>query len=194
MKLQGILLPWVLLCAAMNKNINLYPRKNKKGEKKKKIEFFLRMGSIVMLISVAFGAAILFFLQSQSAIPSLKEEEQSLISKLSSQHGKTAKYLLINDRLRSITDLTRQRYPMDQLYTVVTEQLPSRVVLNGFSVEKKILVVSASSSSLEALNTFIENTSKLVKDKKFLRKLTLNSLGYDLKSSAYSLTLEADLL
>lgn len=178
----------------MNKNINLYPRKNSSANKKKKIEQYLRVGSLFLLVLVSFGAIVLFFLQSQSAIPTLQDEEKSLLTQLSAKHSKTAKYMLTNERLKSINDITNTRYPMDELYSVVTQQLPAKVALNGFSVEKQVLVISTSSSSLGSLNTMIDNMTKLVRDKKFLKKLTLNSLGFDYKTGSYSLGMEAEVL
>lgn len=178
----------------MNKNINLYPRKNASANKKKKIELYLRISSLFLLVSVSGTAIILFFLQSQSAIPTLKEEEKSLLSQLSTRHDKTAKYFLTNERLKSISHVNRQRYPMDELYSTIVQQLPGKVVLNGFSVEKKVLVLSVTSPSLGSLHALVDNITKMVHEKKFLKKLSLNNLGFDYKSRGYSLTLEAELL
>lgn len=83
---------------------------------------------------------------------------------------------------------------MNKFFTTVTNQLPDAVMLNGFSVEKNTLVISASAPSLSVLNIFIDNMTKLVKEKKFLKRLTLDSLGYDYKTAKYSLSMEAELL
>ncbi|MDP3726962.1 MAG: PilN domain-containing protein [bacterium] len=178
----------------MNEDINLIPGKRKVVLEQKKIVKRLRILSIVLLSTVAFSSIALFLLKLQSPLPSLKREENTLLASLSLLHQKTAKLLLMKNRLKETAIIEKKRQRLDETIGAVVEGVPADVSLSSLSVGKKDVSITASSNSLSSVNIFLDRLVNKVLQKKTFSKITLDSLSLDSKGNRYIIAFTLELL
>lgn len=178
----------------MNEDINLVPGKRKTEAAQKKLLAKLRLFSIILLAITAFFSVSLFLLKLQSPLPSLRKEENNLLTSLSLLSQKSAKILIMKNRLNEIVILEKKRKRLDETIGAVIEGAPSDLSLNSLNVDKKSVSVTASSNSLSSLNIFLDGlVDKAVKGKTF-NKITLDSLSLDSKGNRYVIAVTLELL
>lgn len=174
-------------------DINLL-KKNTGGSKEVKILKILRTTSIISLFIVCVSSISLFIINSTQPVNDLKKEEVSLTAELSSYKQKMGKFMLINNRIKNISDIISHRSNFEKTIDLVSKQAPQEVQINNYSIDSKKINLSAASTSVLATNTFFDNLVKLVKDKNKLKRVTLNNLSVDGKSGDYSFSLNIELL
>lgn len=178
----------------MSEDINLVPGKRKIALEQKKIVVRLRLFSIILLAITAFSSAALFLLKLQSPLPSFQREKNMALTNLSLLSQKSAKLLLMKNRLKEITIIEKKRQHLDEIIGSVLEGVPADVSLNTFNIDIKSVSITASSDSLSSMNIFLDRlVDKVVKGKIF-NKITLDSLSLDSKGSRYILALTLELL
>lgn len=178
----------------MNEDINLVPGKRKIALEQKKIVVRLRLFSIILLVIIVFSSITLFLLKLQSPLPSLQREKNTLLTNLSLLSQKSAKLLLMKNRLKEIAIIEKKRQRLDELIGSVLEGVPADVSLSSLNIDKESVSITAASSSLSSINIFLDRlVDKVVKGKNF-NKITLDSLSLDTKGSRYILALTLELL
>lgn len=173
--------------------INLLRQRGSEDRPSQKLARVLRLTSIVLFSIVGLSSAILFFLNFSSPLSSLQREEATLLSNLSAYQNRFNKYLIIQDRLKNISGVLSKRTKYNEKIDALLQKVPQDVFINSLSVDAKSMQISVSSHSLSAVNTLIDNTLELVADKK-IKRLTMNSLSFDVGRGQYLLSLSADLL
>src|SRR5438445_12592807 len=99
----------------MSNNINLLAKKNIENvQKEKALQLFKRI-AIVFLLFTSGSSLLLFILTLNPALPSLKQQENNVVTNLSFTQGKVAKYLLVKNRLTLITGILKNRYPLESV-------------------------------------------------------------------------------
>lgn len=178
----------------MNEDINLVPGKRKIALEQKKIVVRLRLFSIILLAITAFSSITLFLLKLQSPLPSLQREKNTLLTNLTLLSQKSAKLLLMKNRLKETAIIEKKRQHLDEIIGSVIEGVPADVSLNSLNIDIKSVSITASSNSLSSINIFLDRlVDKVVKGKIF-NKIALDSLSLDSKGSRYILALTLELL
>lgn len=178
----------------MNENINLIPGKRKVVSEQKSLVKRLRMLSIVLLITIVFSSIALFFLKLQSPLPSLQREKNTLLTNLSLLSQKTAKLLLVKNRLKETAIIEKKRQRLDETIGAVVENIPQDVLISSLNVGKKDVLITASSNSLSSMNIFLDRLVEKVLQKKVFSKITLDSLSLDSKGNRYIIAFTLQLL
>lgn len=174
-------------------DINLF-KKNTGRSKEAKILKILRIISIGSLFVVTISSIALFFINSTQPTNDLKKQQENLTVSLSSYKQKISEFVMINDRIKNITDIISHRSTFDGTIDLISKQAPKEVKINDYSIDSKKISLNAFSTSVLATNTFFDNLVKLVEDKNKLKKVTLNGLVVDGKSGNYSFALNIELL
>lgn len=178
----------------MNEDINLVPGKRKIALEQKKLVLRLRLFSIILLVITVFSSVLLFFLKLQSPLPSLQREKNVLLTNLTLLSQKSAKLLLLKNRLNEVAIIEKKRQRLDELIGSVLEGVPQDVSLNSFSIDKKSVSITAASNSLSSINIFTDRlVDKAMKGKNF-NKITLDGLSLDSKTNRYIIALTLELL
>lgn len=178
----------------MNEDINLVPGKRKIALEQKKLVLRLRLFSIILLIITVFSSVLLFLLKLQSPLPSLQREKNTLLTNLSLLSQKSAKLLLMKNRLNEVAIIEKKRQRLDELIGSVLEGVPAGVSLGSLNIDKKTVSITASSNSLSSINIFLDRlVDKVVKGKIF-SKITLDGLSLDNKANRYIIALTLELL
>lgn len=179
----------------MNKGINLLPNLRKDRAHRRKTVLIVRLASILFLFIVSIFAITLFIIESQSPIASLRQQEADLLSNLAQLKTKRAKVITINDRSKNISDIINKRTDFYTISGVVISKIPKDVTSGSLEVDlKKTITMSATSPSLLAISTFLDNLVNITGEKKFFSKLTVGGISFQSKGNSYSLTVKADLL
>ena len=178
----------------MSNNINLLPSKKKSNQFEDKLLKKGKQISIIFLVITAISSALVFLFSFDSSLSRITQQKNNTLTNLSFTHGKVAKYLLIKDRLDSISTIIQNRSSYDTIIAAIKQQLPDDVVVESLTINDKILTMSVSSSSLSSLDTFLTNTTQLFNDKKILKTMTIDSVGSDDSLGKYVLSMKSDLL
>lgn len=178
----------------MNDDINLVPGKRRIAFEQKKLVLRLRLFSIILLIVTVFSSVLLFLFKLQSPLPSLQREKNMLLTNLSLLSQKSAKLLLMKNRLNEVVIIEKKRQRLDELIGSVLEGVPQDVLFSSLSIDKKSVSITASSNSLSSINIFLDRlVNKVVKGKNF-NKITLDGLSLDSKANRYIIALTLELL
>lgn len=174
--------------------INLLPKIRESLIKRQKTVRTLRLISVAFLLATTISSLVLFFLSTSSPISSLKQEENKVLSQLSSHKEKTERMFVIRERLKHISDILDKRGDYETEITLITDKLPPLVTIDSFSVSQNAITIITSSSSLLSLKTFSDNITDIALNKKVFSKVSFDDLVYDGASGKYSLSIKADLL
>jgi Tfp pilus assembly protein PilN len=176
----------------MNENINFL--RNKKSQvKKNQAEIILRVCAIGTLFLVAFAAVGMFVLRTQSKLSALEQEENQLQKNLSLIQDRTIKFILVQDRIKSISQTLKTRSSISPVVEKIMTQIPKDVILTDLSIDKKKVIINISSSSLASLNIYTNTLSKTENASILFRSVVMDSLTFDGKSR-YSMQINAELL
>ncbi|MBI2074543.1 MAG: PilN domain-containing protein [Candidatus Levybacteria bacterium] len=174
--------------------INLLPQKRYDPAKSRNIFLIFRIISFTLLILLFISSMVIFFIKLQSPLNSLKAEENMIIANIDSMKEKSIRNFIIHDRLLNISKVISQRTSYNVLVNQIVQNTPVSVSINSFSLDKKAVLLTISSSSLSSISTFLDNMVDLTIKKKFFSKITLSSLSLDGRNGKYFLSIEGTLL
>ena len=163
----------------MNKSVNLVSNRNEQLEKELLILKIVRVVSVSLLITISIIAVSAFVLSTQISLSRIKEEENSTLSQISALHDRLTTYYL-----------TRRDY--GRQIDAILEKVPGDLSLEGIGIEKDIISVTMSGTSLVTINKFIDDVTFLGKEKKVLSNVKLESLSLDVKSGKYTVIVKGD--
>ena len=179
----------------MNSDINLLANRDKEqfqeGSRVRKARF----AAFFALLFVAFSSIASFLLIRSYA--KVADEENSLLQKTSLLHDKEVKLLIVNDRLKYISEILQRRIAyaqatktLAQTTKTLLDKIPTEIATEDFRISKESVAISLSSSSLISLNTVIKNFTDMAKHKEILKSLTMESLILATQTGKYLLTLK----
>lgn len=174
--------------------INLLPRKKIGFFSIEKALLIARVSAVAAIILVVSTSILFFILSRDPTVLEQKADQQRTIAQLDLLQSKTAKYLIVTDRLNKIKIITRQRSTFDQSMQTLVDQLPSNVAVSGFNMDKKTFSISFAAGDLSLIGTAIDNFTKLIAQKKIVKSLTIQGLVTDEKNGKYVLSLSGNLL
>lgn len=178
----------------MSKSINLLPNKNKKGIEDDGVLVILRRLSIFALVAVVFCSLILFALNYDTTLPSLRRQENTDLTNLSLLHSKTGKVLFIKERLQNISTIMNSRSTYDSLLNQINTMLPGDITVGSFDISKKTMTLVLSSHSLASLSNLLDTMTDMVNNKQTFKTLAIDDLVADGASGKYSLSVKVGLL
>lgn len=178
----------------MNEDINLIPNKKRDVVLQAKLVYRIRIFSTAILIFIALMSMLLFVVRLNSPLTSLKKEEAVLLSNISLLHEKTARLLLLKNRLKEISEIRSKRISLDQTISKVTAIIPSEMTIDLLSVDKTTVAITASSGSLATINQFLDSLVESVTTQKVFKKITLQNLSLDNKSRKYIISVKLELI
>ncbi len=177
----------------MTKGINLLPQIKRDQSHVKIIVQGMRFFSITLLFVVTVSSVMVFLLKLQLPISRLQQEEKKLQSDLALLHNRRVKYFVLNDRLQNISTVMAKRSNLEKLLNLITQEIPSKSVIESLKVDAKQVSLNITSSSLTPLNTYLDNLLAKNSQQKTFKKVSLDTLIFDNKRKVYTLTFLAEL-
>lgn len=175
----------------MSKDINLIQGENKFSTARRSRVLILRIISIVFLSSVAIFSIILFFLNNRISVENVKKQEAATLQKISLISDKSAKFNLLNDRLRGITVILNTRKNYANFLNSVMVLVPQDASMTALTLNKDGILLTVSSSSLLPINKFLTNIINVSVEKHLVKDITIEGLTVDKDSGIYSLSIKA---
>lgn len=179
----------------MNNNINLLGHKDQKvvprASQKLKL---LRVIAVLLLFGISTAAVMLYILIYFSALPAAQEREQAALATLSQSHAEMQKIALIQDRLNGIQMVLAQRTQYEKVIESLQNKMPPILKVYEVNISKKNATITVTSTSLDALETFINNLVDAAGTKREYSQVTLNSIVSDDTTGIFSLTVSMALL
>lgn len=154
----------------------------------------LRLFAFLSLFIVAFTSIVAFFATSQISISSIKKDQNAALYSLSFLRDKEAKVLFLNDRLKNIESILKQRKNYLGTISLILRQ-GDNIFPTTLSVDKDKVELTVSSNSLLSINNFLDNLiASSSKHRIKIKDLTIESLTLNRQTSNYSLSIKAKLL
>jgi Tfp pilus assembly protein PilN len=147
---------------------------------------------MAFLFLVCVLSMVLFLLVLASPLPRLKQDENAIISTLSGEHEKVARYTLLTSRLGEVTNIMNKRTRMKETISLFRSQVPDDAQITTLSIDQKTVKLTASSSSLESLQTYLAFLTEQVEKNIILHSLKVNNLS--LTQDGYTLEVTITLL
>ena len=185
-------LPLDLQLEDMTKDINFLTIKNIQKKKARKGLRNVRVAAILSLILVVLLSAALFYLNRKIYPQSLKNERDSLLKGLSVLHNREAKLAISSNRIENISELLNKRVDYSKIVSKFFEKKPSQINIDSLRIDKKTILLTISSNSLEPINEFIDGLIELGQ-KKEITVLLLDSLSLSEASGTYSVSFTVNL-
>lgn len=178
----------------MNKDINLVSEKNKTTLKHNRIVKSIKFFAICFISVVLLFAIIIFFLNLRISIPNIKKDQESALHGISSLSKKSANLFIVNDRLRGINNILKERKDYSLTLSSILKNIPDGVNPTLLEVDEDDFVITVSSNSLNKIDEFFNNMYKTSAEKTFISDLKIGGLSVNQKNGLYSLTLKAKVL
>lgn len=179
----------------MNSRINLLPtKKQAPSTAATRRAGRVRLFAMVMLFGVSAASIILFLLIALSPLPTLQQQERNAIATLSQYRTDIAKLLLVNDRLRSSATLLEKRKDFDKALEAIRSRMPDGVTITEMNMTRESVSVTVASESLSRIDTFLNNLTSAVADKKDFKHVTMSKLLVDEQKDVFTVTVQVVML
>lgn len=178
----------------MNDPINLVKAQDKENFRRARKIFILRIISLVFISFVGLVSIILFILYLRISPEAIRKEQSQVVQSIAFQKNKLAKLNLLNDRLRGINQVLRERKNYTTTLNSILSEIPQEARAQVLSINKSNVSLTVTSSSLLPLNKFLNNILELSEKKKYIREMVIESLTIDSKTGSYSLSIKAKVI
>ncbi|MFH1187165.1 MAG: hypothetical protein V1697_03275 [Candidatus Levyibacteriota bacterium] len=178
----------------MNSSINLLQQKDEHLIKKRKKVKILRTTAGILLGLVAAFSIIIFILNIQFSVSSIKKEQNSVINSISALKEKAAKLILVNDRIKGISEILNKRKNYSNLIEAVLESVPGETKVTSLELNKETVKTTIASKSLLSINSFLDIMIQHSQRKKIINNLTIKGINVNTRTGEYSLSISAVIL
>lgn len=177
----------------MNNSINLVKTEDRENSKRKKTTYILKIISIVFVSFVVLVSIVLFILSARFSLSSVKNEEAATLESITHQKNKLSKFYLLNDRLKGIEEILKNRKNYTNSLNTLMGQIPAGATASSLQVDKGNITLTVNASSLFPINKFLNDVINLSINKHIIRDMTIESLTIDSKTGTYSLSIKGKL-
>ena len=175
----------------MSESINLVKVEESESSRRYRKVFILRIISIIFVSFVGIVSIILFILYARISLSSIKREQSAVLQSITFQKNKLAKLNLLNDRLRGLRQVLKDRKNYTDVLNTLLSQIPSGASASALSIGKSGITLTVTSKSLLPINKFLNNVVELSGKKNLIREMVIESLSIDSRTGTYSLSIKA---
>jgi len=178
----------------MNNDINLISNKDVASLKAKKRLKLTRTIAIASLVIATLLSIIVFIINTQTSLSSIKKDENSTLQSISYLNKKTAKLAIINNRLKDISDILEKRKNYTSAINTLLQLMPPGLSTTTLELSKKDVLLVVHSNSLLLIDKFLNSIIDLSSKKQVISSVTIESLTTNQKTGSYSLSVKTSLL
>jgi Tfp pilus assembly protein PilN len=177
----------------MNNDINLISNQDAASLKEKKRLKAVRTIAIASLAIVGLVSVVIFIINSQTSLVSIKKDENSALQNISYLNKKAAKLAIINNRLKDISDILQKRKNYTSAMNTLLQLMPPGVNIGTLDLGKKDVTLIVNSNSLLPVDKFLNSLIDLSSKKQVINGITIESLIFNEKTGNYSLSIKTTL-
>ncbi|MCL6096445.1 MAG: hypothetical protein M1444_02050 [Patescibacteria group bacterium] len=178
----------------MSNDINLVSNKDEAFLKEKRRLKQVRTIAVVSLVVTALASVLIFIINSQTSLSSIKKDENSTLSNISYLNKKAAKLAIVNERLKNISDILQKRKNYTNAINTLLQLMPPDVYTATLELDKNDVFLVANSNSLLSIDKFLNGIIDLSFKKQILGSVTIESLSVNAKTGNYSISIKSKLL
>jgi len=175
-------------------DINLLRNRRNSLEKKEKTLLIVRVVAVGLVIITATLAIVLFFLNTDPTLTTVKNQEAALTQSLVANKDIITKQLFLVDRLQHIQTTLPKRNAFEGNIITMQHILPNDVTIDTLTFSKGEMTISVVSVSLSSINSLLDSLATKVASKQFLKSMTVDGVVADSKTGKYFLSIHAILL
>jgi len=177
----------------MNGSINLVSPKNEQLEKEQNRLRIVRMSAFIIMLFVAAIAVLVFIINLTLPINSIKHDEETTLSNISSLHKKLVEYYLVEDRANHLSNVIAKREKLPNIIDALLTIVPGELSVSSMQVDAKKMSLIVSGDSLISMNRLIDDVIMLGAQKNILKNVVMQQLSLDVKNNKYSISIQADI-
>lgn len=178
----------------MQREINLLPRKNTSFLQREQTVTFARIAAIFSVVIVITSFIGVILLGRNYSVTDVESQQANVRSRLQLVQNKTIQQLTLLERTKKIESLLKKRISLTDKITFFQKQIPSNVTIETMTVSPLQVNISVSSTSLTALQSFLDSLTSLVTQKKVLKKLTIDNVIVSQQTGLYSVNVKGTFL
>lgn len=178
----------------MNNYINLVQSKDEERLKEKKRVRILNLIAASVLTVTVLCAITVFIISSQFSLASIKRDQNTAIYGMSQLKDKAGKLIMVNDRLKGISDVMEKRKDYSTASNSLLKYIPKGVSVKVFSLNKDTFGMTVSSSSLASIDTFLDSLIELSAQKRIISNLVMDGIIVNTKNGQYMLSISGLIL
>lgn len=175
-------------------DINLLPKSTNSPQNQDYTVLLLRRISFVLLFATAVISISLFVLVISSPLTKVKQQENALLVALDASKTKISRNVIIQERLRSITKVLKERNTYEKNIEAVLKVLPQSVTITALEIHKKNMQITGNSNSLDSLNIFINALLSMQSKKESIASVALQSFALQKEAGKYYFTMDVTFL
>lgn len=177
----------------MSADINLLLPKDEaslKRHRKIKIFNFLAIMSLVVTGTIS----LILFLTIQSVdVSSVKKEQNNVLQQISKFQDRQAKLFVVENRINNVSEILEKKKDLSSAVTGLLKNIPSGLIVDAMEIDSNSVSITAKSSSLSTIGSFIINLTDMVRKKEVISSLTISSLIYDENNAFYQVSVKSDI-
>lgn len=169
----------------MSASINLVNQKNPNKDHLERIRKLKAVAYSVLIIT-GLVVIIIFSVEYRFSASYVQKQQAQLLSELDQYSDKSAKFFIINSSLTEIGTILGQRKNYQKTIKEIYSIKPADVLISDYIHDDSGIKLSASTSSLESMDTFLNSLIEL-NQKEVIGSVVLEKFSVD---SAYSVEIE----
>lgn len=177
----------------MNTNINLILPKDKEFLEQQNRLRMVRITAIVFPTLVGIISLIIFLITQAINPVFIKKQQEETINKIAKLQDRKIKIFIINDRLENIGQILEKRRNFSDNINTLLSKIPSEIFLENLEMDNEALLFTVSSTSLRAIDEFINNLIDMGQRKEVIHSLSLDTLAFDEDKSNYLVSFKSKL-
>ncbi len=178
----------------MSNDINLVSNKDEASLKEKRRLRQVRVIAVVSLVVVALASVLIFIINSQTSLSSIKKDENSTLANISYLNKKAAKLAIVNERLKNISDILQKRKNYTSAINTLLQLMPPGVYTATLELDKNDVFLVANSNSLLSIDKLLNGVIDLSSKKQVIGSVRIESLTVNVKTGNYSISIKTKLL
>lgn len=177
----------------MSTDINLLLHKDEETLKRKQRVKILYFIAVVFLLVTGAIPIVIFLLIQATNVSSIKKEQADITAKISEFQDRETKLSIAENRISNISEILEKRKDLFKAMNGILLQTPDRLLIRDIEISDKSVIMTAQSTSLDAIGEFINNLTDMVRKKEVISSLTLNSLMFEEGKNSYEISIKSDI-
>ena len=169
-------------------------QRRKQGETSERLRILsIRLAYIFVALTIVISV-VFFILSRDSTAATLQAQQNQTETAIMLLKDKASSIFLLKKRIALASSILKSRKNYDVLLSSTLSGLGADTRVDTYSITSKTISVTASSSNLSSLNSWLDTLKTQTNPKGLFSKLSIDNFILDTKSGLYSLSITVTFL